>query len=300
MRSFGSNGYGTRKSVTPWIILGVTVGIALLATIIVGNLLKVWLDEEALKELSNGNTDPPPEVLYDAPVQDVMAYSFVFGNSTSRLPDAAAVSVSLNTPAGETTYVSDVATYFGITPYRSADLYDSLESLREASITYISGVFYPQAFKAASADLRYATMQAECALLREFLQTGGSEILLCDLPLDSTGTVSILEYVTAVKRAAGTSPVGVAIPWSVATQADAHTLLGKLLNVCDFLALDMRDESIPLSECTFYLTQYDMRLLYCTSQTEQIAIAEPTVTNLQTVTKPPVVLPPEDTEDTER
>ncbi len=297
MRPFGNrNSYGTHKSATPWIILSACAGVALLATIIVGNLLKLWLDEEALKALADGNTNPPPEVLYDAPVKDVTAYSFVFGNSTGDLSDAAAVSVSLNTPAGETTYVSNVSSYFALPAYRSADLYESLTSLREASVSHISGVFYPQAFKATSADLRYATMQAECALLREFLKTGGNELLLCDLPLDSTGAVSIIEYVTAVKRAAGTSPVGVAIPWSVATQANAHELLGKLLNVCDFLALDMRNESIPLSECTFYLTQYDMRLLYCASQTEQIALAEPTVTNLQTVTKPPIILPPEETE----
>ena len=174
-------GYGTRQTgKTVLLILGITLLVALIVTVIVGNLLKIWLDEQTYLQLTQGNESPRQEdPLYKSPAPNLHAYAFVFGDPMDKLAGATAASLSLNTPSGEVNYTSSVTTYFDLTLYRDTPLETGIGELKTV-VSYVSGVFYPQALKEENEHLRYAKQMEECALLREFLESGGDEILLCD------------------------------------------------------------------------------------------------------------------------
>ncbi len=298
MRLFSNrhHAYGARQNGKKiLLILGITLLSALILTVVVGNLLKIWLDEETYKNLTDGEeTTSFEEPLYRSPAPNVHAYAFVFGDDFNGLSGASAVSLSLNTPAGEVNYTSDVTSYFDLPLYRDAPLETGMGDLKE-NVSYISGVFYPQALKEENEHLQYAKQMEECALLREFLESGGDEILLCDLPFEERDNNAIFSYIRAVKRAAENDSVGIAIPWELTQKEGAWSFLGSLLKVCDFLALDMRNTSdVALSDCAYYIEQYDMRLLFCATQAEYIDTASPIYTDLQTVTKPPQPAPEPD------
>lgn len=282
-------GFGTRQTCkTVLLILGITLLVALIVTVIVGNLLKIWLDEQTYLQLTQGNEAPKEEdPLYQSPAPNLHAYAFVFGDPLDKLAGATAASLSLNTPAGEVNYTSTVTNYFDLPLYRDTQLETGIGELKTV-VSYVSGVFYPQALKEENEHLRYAKQMEECALLREFLGSGGDEILLCDLPFESIDNNALFSYLRAVKRAAEEDSVGIAIPWALTQKENAWSFLGSLLKVCDFLVLDLRAETnLPLADCAYYLQQYDMRLLFCSSQAEYIDSAFPTYADVQTVTKPP-------------
>lgn len=275
----GSGSFAGKK--TPWIILGVCAASAILLTLLAGNLLKLWLDDETYEKLTGGGAADTTDTVYHAPTKNVHAYALSLGAAPS-YPD---VSLTLNTYDGHVTYASEVAAYFGIAQDGKTTLREGIEKTAAyGGEVYISGVFRPQAFDAKGQELLYAQASVDCALLYEFLQAGGSEILLCDIPFADASLDSILRYLRVVKSAVGTAPVGVAVPLSVAQRADAWEIMGRLLSVCDFLALDMRSASVALSDCSFYLTHYDMRLLMGKSQTHYVnAARDAGVEDLQTI-----------------
>lgn len=281
--------YGNRNQLSPWAIAGIAVGAVLIITVIIGNLLKVWLDEEALKKLTDGEKETKgEEPIYQAAVRDRTAYPFVLGNDVESIATTPEISLSLNTPDGRVNYTSPVTTRFAMPLYREKPLSDGMGELR-AVAEYISGVFYPQALAIEDSDLRYAETMAECALLREFLGAGGNEILLCSIPYASSDLGSVLSYLTAVKRAAGTAPVGASVPLELVLEKNAWQTLGKLLEICDFLSLELGNTQVPLSELSYYLDHYDMRLLLDASAAEQIAMAEESLVNYQILTTPPKI-----------
>ena len=173
----GSGSFAGKK--TPWIILGVCAASAILLTLLVGNLLKLWLDDETYERLTGGGTTDTTDAVYHAPTRDVHAYALPLGGTPS-YPD---VSLTLNTHEGHVTYASEVAAYFGIAQDGSTTLREGIEKTAAyGGNVYISGVFRPQAFDATEQEMLYAEASVDCALLYEFLQAGGSEILLCDIP----------------------------------------------------------------------------------------------------------------------
>ncbi len=292
--------YGTRNKLSPWAIVGIVAASVLLITLIIGNLLKVWLDGEALKQLTDGEPETKAEEpLYKAAVRDRTAYPFLLGNDLEAIVNTPEISLSLNTPDGKVNYTSPVTERFALPIYRNTPLDEGMGDLQSVA-EYVSGVFYPQALSIEDADLRYAEMMAECALLREFIGAGGNEILLSSLPYSTTDLGALLSYITSVKRALGTSPLGVAVPMELVLSENAWKTLEQLLKICDFLALELGDSQIPISELTYYLKHYDMRLLLDASAAEQIAAAEESLTDYQILTTPPKPEPkPEETDPSE-
>ena len=134
----------------------------------------------------------------------------------------------------------------------------------------------------------------EIALMREFLRAGGDEILLCGMPFGEEGAdlSAILSYAETVKEALGEAPLVISVPYSALQSGNSHRLLSRVGEVCDRLALDLgeADGSLTpeswLTECDFYLTQYDMRLLLCETQRELTAAAQ-TRADVQTYSRLP-------------
>ena len=176
------------------------------------------------------------------------------------------------------TYTSPVIEYYKLPSTTNTDCPGDLIAL-DLATPYVSGVFYPQTFTLETADLQYASAAAERAILREFIRSGGNEILLIIDSLSMDTLTSITAYVTALKQELGAAPVGVSVPLALAESKSGWEIIGTLLKTADFCALDLqnvepadKDEATALLEdLRFYVKQYDMRILTIESQSILIA-----------------------------
>lgn len=279
-----------------WILL-ICAGSAILLAILIGNILKFTLDEEAYARLQKKEeeTTPPPQ--YNVYLPDIQAVPLLFEAPPSTLPEATAVSISMNTPDGTLAYHSPVTEFYGLENVGNSLLSDRLSTV-SASIPYVSGVFYPQAFKESAADRFYAAASQDAALLREFCHAGGSEILLVDLPLSGENSTRVLSYLSVIKAALADTALGVAVPLEIATSGSSWELLPQLLKSADFLALDMQRTYVPegasdlIKTATYFLQQYDMRLLLSEANVNLLALPElQRILNRQIITPPPATEP---------
>lgn len=291
--------FGNRRSAysekrrSPLFIILIVVAVVLVVTVIIGNLLPFLLSDAAYEALRGDKESDQPPVI-NSTVKKLHAYAYAFGDSVGDVWENPQASVTLNAPSTRLTYTSPVASHLGYDSYRQRDLFECMETLDEAA-SYISGVFYPHAPLLSSEDLRDAEALRESALMREFVRAGGDEILLRDLPFsnEEIDLADILSYIETVSTALGDTPVVVAVPLSVLQSTNKnHRLLTRLSEVSDRLALDLgaADGSMTpegwLTECDYYLSQYEMRLLLSESQTDLIAAAEG-LSDLQTFTRIP-------------
>ena len=275
--------YGKRVGkLPPWAPVLICAVCAILVAVLVGNLLRLWLDDETYLRLTEGTTqaEDPPSDVKDAPT--VNALPFVPGQSMEELSGRSQLSLSINTPEGVLNYTSPVSQYQQRSSKSEVTLAESVEAL-SAFGAYVSGVFYPEAaFIQSGVDLRYACASEDAALLREFLQAGGREILLVGLPFQSEDRDSVLTYLEILRASLEDATVGVSVPLSSAEGEYGSLLLEELLTICDFLVLDLTDAKIAseeknedgvclevlsaLEELSYYREQYGMRILLTEEQ----------------------------------
>lgn len=273
----------------PLAVVGICLAVAVVITVIAGNLLNIFLDDETYQKLSDGEEEKPAiNPVVQSSVLDVNAYPFLLGGNTDEVIGYTAVSVALNRADGTLCYTSDVAKHFGLPTLEEVVLFDAVTELN-GFVPYVSGVFYSHALENDNPDLQYAVTAQESALLREFLRVGGSEVLIRGLTPTVDNIDNVVAYLKAVKLAVGKSPVGIAIPRAIASDRANWNLLAKLGEVCDFLALDMTAEEIDPSDVNdlgispaaeklivdsdYLLTAYDMRPVFAESQTALISTA---------------------------
>lgn len=300
MQLFGNRLHNThrRGTLSPLAIVLIVVGAALLLTIIIGLLLDVWLDDEAYDRLTKGEPEEEEKVETNKSyTRDIHADAYVFGKEAESVWESfAEISITLNTPTGQINYTSEVVSYLAMESISQNVLYDAMGEVHLFA-DFAGGVFYPQALYQEGADLQYAVATKECALLKEFLHAGGSEILLCGIPFTQTDTASILRYVKQIKAMAGESPVGVAIPLAVARADGSWALLESLAKECDFLAIDLTEATSVagaeqiLTDARYYIQQYDMRVILNERQ-EELILAAYTYPNVQIISYYAPATPP--------
>lgn len=286
-RRSGSGG----KQLHPLAIIGICAAVAVLAALLIGNLLNRWLDEETLNHLTGGTSEPP--TVSEPPrraVPVVKVYPYTLGASTSSLTSGengppAALSVSVNNTDGSLNYTSEVGKFQGLSLNDRVKLTDGMQKAREV-VPYLSGVFYPQADAKDGEDRFYAQTVAEGALLREFARVGASEIVLAGLSFASDELAHTVSYIQTVRSMLPGVVLGVTVPLSVAQSAEGWELLPSLRECADFLLVDLREESAEgmetaLLNANYYIVQYEMRLFLSEEQTEFIAAAEATVGDFQ-------------------
>lgn len=296
MQLFGNRRLNThrRGALSPGAIILIVAGAAFLLALTVGLLLNVWLDDEAYERLTQGEQkEEEQNDVGKTYTRDVHADAYVFGEEAESVWESfAEVSVTLNTPTGQVNYTSEVVTYLGFSSTTDRVLYDEMMAL-----DFVSGVFYPQAFYLEGTDLQYAAAAKECALMQEFLHTGGNEILLCGIPFAQVDVASVLRYVRQIKAMAGGSPIGVSVPLSVARAEGSWTLLESIAKECDFLAIDLTETASVggaeqiLTDARYYIQQYDMRVLLNEKQ-EELILAAYTYPDVQIITYYAPALPP--------
>ncbi len=300
MQLFGNRRVNThrRGTLSPLTVILIVAGAAFLLALVIGLLMNVWLDDETYDRLTKG--EPKEEERNETEksyTRDVHADAYVFGEEAESVWESFSdISITLNTPSGQINYTSEVVSYLGMESTSERVLYDDMAEV-SLFASFIGGVFYPQALYSEGADLQYAVAAKECAVMKEFLHAGGSEILLCGIPFNRTDTASILRYVKQVKTMAGESPIGVAIPLAVARAEDSWALLEGLAEECDFLAIDLGETASVggaeqiLTDARYYIQQYDMRVLLNEKQ-EELIVAVYAYPDVQIITYYAPALPP--------
>ena len=149
---------------------------------------------------------------------------------------------------------------------------------------YVIGIFHVTSFETSDTATRAYRKGLELALLSLFAQCGVDDVILTGLPMgNDNSNKHATDYMKEVKRTWATIPVptpalGVAMPpvvlQSDTNQADGSAIYGGtltpglLLQVCDYLALDMRaygsntqaTDSI-LKGIQYAYVRYSLRLL---------------------------------------
>lgn len=269
------------RKLSPLAIAGITVGAVILLTLVVGNILNATLDEEAYLKLTEGKTEEEaPDTAPPAYGVQIQAPALAPGEDPTTLAGYSAASVAINRADGSLTYTSPVAIYQTLT-CGSAALSDTLTHLKMVT-PFVSGVYRVQGLQELSTELIHAKAMADGALLREFLATGGSEVILIDLPFDSLPLPVILEYVQGVRAAVGAdAALGVAVPLQIAERENGWEILSLLSEECRFCTLDLRGEEITdptvdelgistqaleiLTRSEYYRKAYGMRLMISTA-----------------------------------
>lgn len=267
----------------PIAIVAICLCAAILLTLLIGNLLYHWLDDERYNALVNGEEETEPiEDIFHANVRRVNAYPFALGEDLDEILGTPAVSVWVNRPDGALCYASGVAAYQGRIQAPEVPLDATLGELC-SYIPHVCGVYHPQLFSESDPDLFYAASLEDAALLREFTGAGAGELLLCGLPLTLDQLDRVTLYLRAIKTASPKIPLGVSVPLSVARSEEGWEILSTLLTVADFCALDLSDEVIEdeeptegdvspaaqklLADVAYWLRAYDMRILLASDQT---------------------------------
>ncbi len=300
MKLFGNRRVNThrRGTLSPLAVILIVAGAAFLLALVIGLLMNVWLDDETYDRLTKGEPkEEEPNEIEKNYTRDVHADAYVFGKEAESVWESFSdISITLNTPSGQINYTSEVVGYLGMESTTERVLYDDMAEV-SLFASFIGGVFYPQALYSEGADLQYAVAAKECAVMKEFLHAGGSEILLCGIPFNRIDTASILRYVKQVKTMAGESPVGVAVPLAVARAEDSWALLEGLAAECDFLAIDLSETASVggaeqiLTDARYYIQQYDMRVLLNEKQ-EELIVAVYAYPDVQIITYYAPALPP--------
>ena len=260
-------------------LFAICFGAAVVVALIIGLILNATLDEETYYRLTNKpRTKANDTILFVPDLPDVIASPFAFDGDIAEVTGKSAVSVLLNNEAGTYSYQSEVLSYFKSDHAGVRDLSAAMMTLKGYRI-YVSGVFYPRVSSEIGDGRRFAREAEETAVVKEFFNLGGDDLILCGLDFGSNADAS-LEYVRSLKRAVGESAVGVALPASQLALKGSWPILEQLVEVCDFLALDMRqgDTTKPLdevlAETDYVFTQYHMRLLFSEKQKSWIADAQ--------------------------
>lgn len=300
MKLFGNRRVNThrRGTLSPLAVILIVAGAAFLLALVIGLLMNVWLDDETYDRLTKGEPkEEEPNEIEKNYTRDVHADAYVFGKEAESVWESFSdISITLNTPSGQINYTSEVVSYLGMESTTELVLYDDMAEV-SLFASFIGGVFYPQALYSEGADLQYAVAAKECAVMKEFLHAGGSEILLCGIPFNRIDTASILRYVKQVKTMAGESPVGVAVPLAVARAEDSWALLEGLAAECDFLAIDLSETASVggaeqiLTDARYHIQQYDMRVLLNEKQ-EELIVAVYAYPDVQIITYYAPALPP--------
>lgn len=274
----------------PIAIVAICLVAAILITLVIGNLLYHWLDDETYNSLLGiGEEDREPEEILHSKARRVNAYPFTLGDDVGEILGTPAVSVAINRADGRLTYSSAVAAYQGRTETPDLPLDATLGELC-AYIPHVGGVFTPQVFAEDDPDLFYAAALEDAALLREFTGVGANELLLRGLPLTLENLDRITTYLRAIKLANPKIPLGVAVPTEVARSEEGWEILATVLTVADFCALDLSGESLGapgsteddptsaavalLADVDYWLTAYDMRIALSPEQKPLLDLLE--------------------------
>ena len=219
----------------------VLLGVTFAASLAVGNWLLRTAEKYPAGEQET-ETELPEQEILPVSVSPIKAHSYAFGNRYSSYLYAGITQLCapLCDAAGAPVYDSAVCERAGWEECGSVNLAKNVQELHQNGL-YVSAYMPIEGFAESDAALRELALSYEAALIAEAAAAGVDEIFLTGLAPTQANITEILQYLRRVKGLAGDCAIGVLIAPEVLLAADYDVYTAaQLLEVCDFLVLDLR------------------------------------------------------------
>ena len=235
-----------------WVKWAVAAGIVLLLGVVLVASIGVgqWLLRTAEKYPASSQQEQvvvPEKEIIPVRVSSIKAHAYVLGNRYSGFVYAGVeqLCAPLRTADGALTFSSAVCDRAGWETDGSVDLAQNVENLHHNNL-YLSAYMPIYGFAEQDAAQRELVLSYEAALIAEAAAAGVDEIFLTGLAPTNANISEVLQYLRRVKDLAGHCAIGVLIEPQVLLMAQYDVYIAaQLLQVCDFLVLDLRH--LPLS-----------------------------------------------------
>lgn len=231
-----------------WLVaLGVVavLGIVFAASVGVGS----WLLKKA-EQYPAGDAQPeitvPEEQIIRVNVPSIKAYAYTVGGRYSSYvySEISHLCAPLRAQDGTLLFDSRVCKHAGWDESGSVDLALNVWELHENGL-YLCTYMPVCGFALEDAALRELTLSYEASLIAEAAKSGVDEIFLTGIEPTQANIADIVQYLRRVKGLAGDTAIGVLVTPQVLLAAEHDVYLAvQLMEVCDFLVLDLR--GLPL------------------------------------------------------
>lgn len=234
-----------------WVKWGVALGVlavlglAFAVSVGLGNWLLHTAEQYSANEQEPTISVPEDEIL-PVRVPSIKAQAYCIGDRYSSYTYAGVTHLCapLRGTDGALAYASDVCARVGWDANGSVDLSTNAWELHKSGL-YLCAYIPIFGFAEEDAVQRELVLSYEASLIAEAAQSGVDEIFLTGIEPTQNNVSDIVRYIGRLKSLSGKTAVGIMIKPNVllATRYDVFVAL-QLLEVCDFLVVDLRD--LPL------------------------------------------------------
>lgn len=231
-----------------WLVaLGVVAVLGIVFAVSVG--VGSWLLKKA-EQYPAGDAQPemtvPEEQIIPVNVPSVRAYAYTVGERYSSYvySGISHLCAPLRAQDGTLLFDSRVCKHTEWDENGSADLAINVWELHKNGL-YLCTYMPVEGFATEDAVLRELTLSYEASLIAEAAESGVDEIFLTGIEPTQANIASVVQYLRRVKGLAGDTAIGVLVSPQVLLAAEHDVYLAaQLMEVCDFLVLDLR--GLPL------------------------------------------------------
>lgn len=267
------------------IIIAVFTLLVTVFSVILGNCLGQTVKEQEKNELES----PSPERIRYETLSDVRVNAKYFDISEiSYTPVATierwaalgrtSVSLTVRRTSGKLNYNSEIAKALGKDETSGLDIRELIGTFDDNNI-HVSGIF-ESSFMFNTEGLNDVYSAYEIQLVGELHSAGVDDILISGLKIDSENIETALDFLYDIRSKYKDAVIGVSMPYGVAISESGSYVAYMLSGVCDYIALDLSDVyesgelTERLSDCVYYISRYDARILLDSSIGTAVEILE--------------------------
>lgn len=267
------------------IIIAVFTLLVTVFSVILGNCLGQTVKEQEKNELES----PSPERIRYETLSDVRVNAKYFDISEiSYTPVATierwaalgrtSVSLTVRRTSGKLNYNSEIAKALGKDEASGLDIRELIGTFDDNNI-HVSGIF-ESSFMFNTEGLNDVYSAYEIQLVGELHFAGVDDILISGLKIDSENIETALDFLYDIRSKYKDAVIGVSMPYGVAISESGSYVAYMLSGVCDYIALDLSDVyesgelAERLSDCVYYISRYDARILLDSSLGTAVDIFE--------------------------
>ncbi|MBQ7379056.1 MAG: hypothetical protein IJW70_05180 [Clostridia bacterium] len=235
-----------------WLVaLGVVavLGIVFAASVGVGSWLLKKAEQYPAGDAQQEVTVPEDQIV-PIKVPLIKAYAYAIGDrySSYLYSDISHLCAPLRAQDGSLLFASRVCEHAGWDQNGTADLALNVWELHKNGL-YLCTYMPISGFAVEDAVLRELVLSYEASLIVEAAESGVDEIFLTGVTPTQTNITEIVQYLRRIKSLSGDCAIGVMITPQVLLAAEHDVYLAaQLMEVCDFLVLDLRGLPLHTSE----------------------------------------------------
>ncbi len=233
-----------RRSKKIPVIIGIIVFVVIVtvAAVITGNFLKKKADSYTPEDTRYNVPESLPH-FNDNEAKSVLAYAYRLGSDASANAENGVTDFSacLRYSDHSLSYSSEVCRFMGFdTMKEDVNLSENTEHIHSLG-GYFCGYMYMDAFNGYPESQTRIKKAYEISLAREAAENGVDDILLLGIEVDENNIDDVAQFISEIKNGLTDIQVGILIDCQTMQKTfDGIYLAGKLIKVCDYIALDLR------------------------------------------------------------